>query len=106
MKDDRIYIAHILSSIQKIETYTSLDRDAFVKSELIQDAVIRNLEIIGEATSKISEAFRDNYPDIPWSQMKALRNVLIHNYMGVDLDIVWNVVFRELPDLKEKLKAL
>ncbi|SNS05509.1 Uncharacterized conserved protein, contains HEPN domain [Anaerovirgula multivorans] len=83
--------------IHNIETYVEPGKVEFFKSKLIQDAVIRNLEVIGEATKKIAYELRHREHDIPWKEMAGLRDVLIHDYFGVDLDIVWNVVKKELP---------
>ena len=103
MKDDKVFLQNIIECIIKIETYTKAGKEEFMKSELIQDAVIRNLEIIGEATKKISQGIKEQYPDIPWRQMAGLRDVLIHDYMGISLKIVWNVVQNELSQLKVKI---
>ncbi|MEN6326317.1 MAG: DUF86 domain-containing protein [Syntrophomonas sp.] len=106
MKDDRVYLVHINECINKIEQYTISGKDAFMESSYTQDAVIRNLEVIGEATKRISMDFRNQYPDIPWKQMAALRDVLIHDYMGIDVQIVWNVVAKDLPQVKMKLNSV
>ncbi|WP_206811310.1 HepT-like ribonuclease domain-containing protein [Paradesulfitobacterium ferrireducens] len=106
MKEDKVYLQNILECILKIEKYTSNGEEDFMTSSLVQDGVIRNLEIIGEATKRLSGNFRDQNPDIPWREMAGLRDILIHNYMGVDLRTVWNVVVRELPRLKPQLEKL
>lgn len=106
MKEDKVYLQNILECIHKIEKYTSNGEEDFMTSSLVQDGVIRNLEIIGEATKRLSGNFRDQNPDIPWREMAGLRDILIHNYMGVDLRTVWNVVVRELPRLKPQLEKL
>jgi uncharacterized protein with HEPN domain len=103
MKDDRVYLTHILECIQNIEEYVPEGRDQFMYSKIVRDAVIRNLEIIGEATKNISTEFRSQHPEIPWRAMAGMRDVLIHNYMGVDLNIVWNTIDRELPKIKRSL---
>ncbi|HPF45170.1 MAG TPA: DUF86 domain-containing protein [Syntrophomonadaceae bacterium] len=103
MKDDRVYLIHILECIRQIEEYTIDGREEFLNSRLIQDAVIRNIEIIGEAAKRISPGLRDKYPDIPWKEMAGTRDVLIHDYMGVDLSIVWNVVSCDLLEIKKRL---
>ena len=106
MKDDKLYLGHILECINNIEDYTNGGRDEFLKSTLIQDAVIRNLEVIGEATKSISKLTRDNNIEIPWKVMAGLRDILIHNYFGVDIKIVWNVVDNELTKIKYGLEKL
>lgn len=87
-----MYLRHILECIETIEENTHSGEQAFYRSKMIQDAVIRNLKIIGEATKRISEELRNQYPQIPWREMAGLRDVLIHDYFGIDLNIVWNVV--------------
>ena len=106
MKDDQVFIQNILECIVKIETYTNSGKEEFMRSDLIQDAVMRNLEIIGEATKRISQEIKKLHQDIPWRQMAGLRDVLIHDYMGISLKIVWNVVQNELPQLKIKIIEL
>jgi uncharacterized protein with HEPN domain len=103
-KDVKVFIDHILQSISLIEDYASqISKDDFFKSCQIQDAVMRRLEIIGEATKNIPENFRKEHPDIPWREIAGMRDVLIHNYFGVDLDLTWTTVKESLPDLKQKL---
>lgn len=106
MKDDKVYLIGIVECIDSIQEYTQNGQNEFLNSKLIQDAVIRNLEIIGEATKNISKELREIHFDIPWRQMAGLRDILIHDYLGVDLFIVWNVVENELPNLKSKIKSL
>jgi uncharacterized protein with HEPN domain len=87
MKDDLAFIEHILLCIDKIQEYTkNLSARDFNNSELIQDAVIRNIEIIGEATKKISKDLKSQYQEIPWKEMSGMRDKLIHDYFGVDID--------------------
>ena len=104
MKDDTVYLHHILDCIQAIEQYTRDGKDSFMSSRLIQDAVIRNLEVMGEATKRVSSELKTKNPHIPWREMAGMRDVLIHDYLGVDLTIVWNVVHRELPSVKNMIR--
>lgn len=103
-KDDKIYIYHILDSINKIEKYTdSLNVNEFIENDLVQDAVIRNFEIIGEATKSLSNVVRDKYSGIPWKKMAGMRDILIHDYLGIDLFAVWETIEQDLPKLKTDL---
>ena len=103
MKEDRLYIGHMLDCIARIQAYTTRGYAAFVADTMIQDAVMRNLEIIGEATKQVSTATRHRFPDVPWRRIAGMRDLLIHGYMGVDIDEVWNVVANDLADLKVQL---
>ena len=100
MKDNRVYFLQILDFIGKIESYTLGGQAEFMSTPMIQDAVIRNFEIIGEAVKQVSEQVKREYPEIQWRKIAGLRDILIHKYMGVDLDAVWNVVLIDLPPLK------
>ena len=106
MKDESVYLKHILDAIKKIQSYTSGGSKEFFQNTLVQDAVIRNLEIIGEAVRNLSVEFRGKNPEVPWRSITALRNVLIHEYFGVELEIVWRVVQRRLPRLKRYVEML
>jgi uncharacterized protein with HEPN domain len=107
MKDDQIYIEHILTSIKRIQSYISkVDQTSFLDDFITQDAVVRQLEIIGEATKRVSQDFRQKNPDIPWSDMAGMRDVLIHDYIDVDLEIVWKTASESIPRLKSLLKDL
>jgi uncharacterized protein with HEPN domain len=106
MKDDRPYLQHILEAIRKIDSYTTDGRGAFMQNVMAQDAVLRNLEIIGEAAKRLSKETKDRRPDIPWRDVAGLRDVLIHNYMGVNLNRIWGVVERDLPPLRQGIEGL
>lgn len=91
-KDPKIFIEHIIESIQLIEEYSSsLSEAKFKKMPAIQDAIIRRLEIIGEAVKNISVSFRAKHPEVPWKQMAGMRDVLIHEYFDVDLSLTWSL---------------
>ena len=106
MKDDRLYLIHIKEAIDKINLYTNDGYDQFVNDPRTQDAVIRNFEIIGEATKQISDKVKQLRSDIPWRDISGLRDVLIHDYMGVDVKEVWNIVTNHLPALKNAIDEL
>jgi uncharacterized protein with HEPN domain len=107
IKSDQVYIEHILESIRKIEVFvTGLTKPEFDQNAMIQDAVIRNFEIIGEATKKISKRFTALHPNIPWQDMAGMRDKLIHDYLDVDLDVLWKTVEVDLPLLKEMISSL
>ncbi len=105
MKSDLPFLGHIADSVAAIETYTSGGRDAFFREQLLQDAVIRNFEIIGEAANRLSPAVRAR-PGVPWSKLIAFRNRLIHGYWSIDLPLVWDVIENELPGLKAEVERL
>ena len=104
-QENLIYLNDILECIQDIETYTQAGEVEFMSSKLIQDAVIRNFEVIGEATKRLSPELRQQYSAIPWRRMARFRDVLIHNYMRIDISTVWSGVQQLLP-LKASLKAI
>lgn len=106
-KDPRLLLDHILESIRWIEDdLRDLSKEDFFDNVPIQDAVVRRLEIIGEASRGLDEEFKVAYPEVPWQEIADMRNKLIHEYFAVDLELVWNVVQKDLPDLKAKIKSI
>jgi uncharacterized protein with HEPN domain len=107
-RDDRVYLEHIRDAIDRIELYTKgLDEAGFKDNLLIQDGVIRQLGIIGEAVKRLSEPFRKAHPGIPWQDIAGMRDKLIHDYFGTDVATVWLTVQQDIPSLKaEVLKSL
>lgn len=104
---DEVFIGHILESIDLIESYTKqLTKDEFLSLTHVQDAVIRRLEIIGEAVKNISSEVKQSCPSVPWRQIAGMRDVLIHDYFGVDLVLTWKTVQRDLRPLKQELVNL
>ncbi len=106
-KDNQVYLGHILECIDSIESYTSkITFDEFTSNKMIQDAVLRNFEVMGEAAKNLSKKFREDYPNIPWKRIAGLRDKLIHNYSGVNLKTIWNSIETELPPLKNSIEKL
>jgi uncharacterized protein with HEPN domain len=107
IKNDQVYLEHILEAISKIENFVNgLTKYDFEHTVLIQDAVIRNFEIIGEATKRISKQFTQSHPEIPWQDMAGMRDKLIHDYLDVDLDVVWKTVEVDIPLLRKILSGI
>ncbi|OGW89400.1 MAG: nucleotidyltransferase [Omnitrophica bacterium RIFCSPLOWO2_01_FULL_50_24] len=106
MRDDRERLQDILEAIERIERYSAKGRKAFESDELVQNWIVRHLQIIGEATRSLSLDLREKHPDISWSKIIGMRNILVHDYFGIDVDVVWSAVERDLPELKRKITAL
>jgi len=104
VKDDRLYLEHIRDAIAKVRAYTAGGRDAFLRNSLIQDGVIRNFEIIGEASKQLSDNVKGKHPEIPWSDVARFRDFLIHHYMGVNPKRIWDVIETHLPALQEAVE--
>ena len=96
----------ILEVIEKIDRYSSKGREAFDSDELVQTWIIHHIQIIGEAARRGSDELKARHADIPWSQIIGMRNILVHDYFGVDLEEVWSTVMRDIPDLKRKIQSI
>lgn len=106
MKDPLLYIIHIHESLKKILTYTRDGRDAFMADSKTQDAVVRNFEVIGEATKRLPTEFTTAYPQIPWRRMAGFRDILIHAYDRVDTGEIWNIIEQHVPQLLSGLEDI
>lgn len=107
IKDDLAYIDHILDCIRKIKEFSSgLTLKDFKTNELVQDAIIRNIEIIGEASKKISKDTKQTYHKIPWKEIAGMRNKLIHDYLGVDVIVVWKTIHQDIPALEKLISEI
>lgn len=105
-KDDKVYLQHVRDAIDRILKYTAVGKQQFLKDEMMQDAVIRNIGIVGEAVRHLSPAVTNLHPEIPWKQITAMRNKMIHDYFGVRLDLVWDVVERDLPGFRKQVEEI
>jgi uncharacterized protein with HEPN domain len=100
-------IEDILECIENIRTYTDgLTFERFSQNQMIVDAVVRNLEILGEAAKRLPDDFRQKNPNVEWKKIVGLRNRIIHEYFGVDLDIIWRIISKDLPEFNSKLSVL
>ncbi len=106
-RSDADYLADILEATERILSYCQgFNYDAFMKDRIVQDAVVRNFEIIGEASKNISRESSQKYPQIPWNDFAKVRDKLIHHYFGVNLDIVWSIIETSLPQLRKHLTEI
>jgi len=106
-KNVKIFLEHILESINLIEEYIKGKNQVdFLESKQLQDSVIRRIEIVGETIKNIPEDFKEAYNQIPWKQITGMRDILIHQYFGVDLNLTWKVIEKDLPRLKKQIAAI
>ncbi len=107
VKDDLAYVEHILDCIRKIKEFSEgISFREFSSNELVQDAIIRNIEIIGEASKKISSDTKQIYFEVPWKEIAGMRDKLIHDYLGVDVEVVWRTIKEDIPSLEIQIKEI
>ena len=106
MRDDRERLQDVLEAIERIEKYAVRGRQALASEDLLQTWVVHHLMIVGEACRALSPDFRMKHPDEVWVLAAGLRNVIVHEYFGIDLEVVWNVIDHDLPELKEKVREI
>ncbi len=106
MRNDRERLGDVQEAIERIEKYSGRGRTVFDQDELIQTWILHHVQIIGEACSLISSDFKATHPGIPWKEIIGMRNALVHQYFGIDKDLVWGAVERELPHLKRVIAAI
>jgi uncharacterized protein with HEPN domain len=106
VKSDKASLQHILDMISRIESATGAGKEAFVDSRLHQDAVLRNLHTMTETTQRLSADLKAANPDVEWATLAAFRNVLVHDYLGIDIKLVWTVVTQDIPEFKVKITKI
>ena len=106
MKDDRLYVIHIGECIERIERYTAGGKAEFLADTKTQDAVLRNLQTLGESARRVSAPLQESYPEIPWRQIAGFRNVLVHDYLGIHMERIWGIVQQWLPDLRTRIASI
>lgn len=106
MRDDRQRLLDVLEAIERIERHTAQGREALDGDELIQTWVVHHLQIIGEAVSRLTTELRAAHPEVPWAQLVGMRNILVHHYFGIDVELVWQTVERDLPSLRQAVTSL
>lgn len=106
-REDAVYLGHIRDALLRIESYVEgVTEDEFFKTPLIQDGVIRQIQIIGEATKRLSAGLRERTPEIPWADIAGMRDKIVHDYMGIDLETVWETATKDVPALESQLRRL
>ena len=106
-KDPLVFIGHIAESIEKIENFSKgLSKEDFFKDEMRQSAIVRQIEIIGEASKNITGSFRNKYPNVPWKAIIGTRDKIIHHYFGVDLEAVWRILEKDIFELKKEISKI
>jgi len=106
VRSDRERLLDILEAVERIEKYADRGRQAIEGDELLQTWFVHHVQIIGEAAAKLSEELRTAHPDVPWAEIVGMRNVLVHEYFGVDVEEIWATIQHDLPRLKPKLAAI
>jgi uncharacterized protein with HEPN domain len=106
VKDDLVYLKHILECIRRIEENTRDGRENFLASHTLQDAVLRNLQTLSESTQRLSEVSRAKHPELDWKRIAAFRNILVHDYLGIDMERIWEIAQRDVPELKRVVAVM
>ena len=106
MKDDRLYLIHISECIERIQRFVSDGKASFMTSDLIQGAVLRNLQVMAESTQRLSDVLKARNPEGEWAEIVGFRNVLVHDYLDIDLEEVWDIIELDLPPFKRRVQDL
>lgn len=106
MKDDIVYLRHIMECIRRLEENIAEGQERFLESHTLQDAVLRNLQTMAESTQRLSDDFKENHPEIEWYRIAAFRNVLVHDYLGIDIEKIWEITQCDVPELKRTILVI
>lgn len=106
MRSQRAYLEHILECVRRLEEDSAGGKDAVFESHTLQDAVIRNLQVLCESAKRLEDSHKARHPEIPWKAIAGMRNVLVHDYFELDLEAIWEIVVRDLPALKVAAQAI
>ncbi len=107
MKDDSVFIRHILDCINAVKEFSKgLSKEELITNRLKQSAIVREIEVIGEAVKNISEDLKEKHPEIAWAKIARTRDKMIHHYFGIDLDTVWGIVTEDIPVLEKQIKSI
>lgn len=106
MKDDKLYLIHITECLERIEQFIAEGKEVFVRDLKTQDAVIRNLQVLAESSQRLSEALKTAHPEVNWRGLAGFRNILVHDYLGINLQRVWEIIEGDLPALKRQMAFL
>ena len=106
MRDAAVYLRHIMECIRRIEEHVAGGREAFMSSHTLQDAVLRNLQTMSESTQRLSEALKAMHPEVEWERIVAFRDVLVHDYLGIDLERIWEIIQRDVPEFKRAVAPM
>ncbi|PIR38659.1 MAG: DUF86 domain-containing protein [Alphaproteobacteria bacterium CG11_big_fil_rev_8_21_14_0_20_39_49] len=106
MNRDKVYIEHIIECIEKVEEMSLEGKGAFLDNYKVRDVILRNLQVMAESTQRISQDMKESNPNVKWSQISGFRNVLVHEYMGLDMELVWAVIENDIPILKKTIKNI
>jgi uncharacterized protein with HEPN domain len=106
MRSDRERLLDILEAIEKIERYASCSKQAYEHDEMLQVWLVHHLQVIGESASRVSVEVQNRFPEMPWGRMIGMRHVLVHGYFEIDLDIVWSVIHKDIPSLREHIESV
>lgn len=103
---DSLYLIHIRECLTRVAEYTSGGQSEFMEDIRTQDAVLRNLQIMGESTQRLSRSLKAANADIEWSELAAFRNILVHNYLGMDLTLIWKIIADDMPSFRQQIEAM